>query len=613
MDVVWQSRIEGIISGIAIFNVMRCLIYNRVSRSLVFIGISWMVLICLESLRSYMWTIPKLFIAYIPFSQTWLIFIRGAMIWGYLGRVNEQRAWLIGLLYLLFVSSSLTFTIALCIRVRCTFTGCTPPIPLATLTYTDLVSTMYYLTLMLILDVIFVAFFTKDLYRNFGGRKALTFRPYMYHIFLQTFITIFIAANFYRIMFVAFAGIKNIAEPLWLYPDTLLILSLLEYGVSRKDLLIRSTKSTTLPQIDGLSRKLAAIQLTKDNILKYLDHSVRNRLQQLMYHLQTTRQTLDSGEKHVISKQLTMLESMTMNIALIVNDVHIMDNMRDAIPLKPTVFDIVEVITAELVTLLELGSETYSKLENSLPSTCFVYADKERISQVLHLIYGLTMENRCRIEVRNDDHVLFILVVVEPEKFKVDKIKLNLHNLDDYHLVLFKILDKLCGAMNGHLTLTEVGLTFNIPLDIVTNIDMTAMWARDEFCLARGILVVDDDDINRRLLRKLITVSIGKDVEMVLDEAENGAEAVRKITERSETGQLYKLVFMDVMMPVMDGLEACRCIKEKWQDVVVILVTANEERSTVESAHDGFIQKPVAKREVQRILRTYNFLSPEQL
>lgn len=48
---------------------------------------------------------------------------------------------------------------------------------------------------------------------------------------------------------------------------------------------------------------------------------------------------------------------------------------------------------------------------------------------------------------------------------------------------------------------------------------------------------MDDNDINRRLLRKLITVSIGKDVELVLDEAENGVEAIRKITERSKTGQ----------------------------------------------------------------------------
>lgn len=282
---------------------------------------------------------------------------------------------------------------------------------------------------------------------------------------------------FYGIMFVTFRGLQNISGALWLYPDMLLILLLLEYGVSRKDLLVRSTESTAVLQIDGLSRKLAAIQLTKDNIVKYLDHSVRNRLQQLMYHQQAMRHTLDSGDTEAFSKQLTLLKNMTTNIALIVNDVHIMDNMKDTIPLKLTVFDIVEVIKAELVALLELGSQTCSNLENRLLSTCFVYADKERISQVLHLIYGLTIENRCRIEVCNDDHVLFILVDVEPEKFKVVKIRLNLHNLDDYHLVLFKILDKLCGAMNGHLTLTEVGLTFHIPLEIVTNIDMTAIWS----------------------------------------------------------------------------------------------------------------------------------------
>ena len=62
----------------------------------------------------------------------------------------------------------------------------------------------------------------------------------------------------------------------------------------------------------------------------------------------------------------------------------------------------------------------------------------------------------------------------------------------------------------------------------------------------RQILVVDDEIINRELLKQMLQT----EYEVIL--AENGKEALEKIREHKET---LSLVLMDILMPVMNGLD----------------------------------------------------------
>ncbi|AGF77553.1 CheY-like receiver, AAA-type ATPase and DNA-binding domain-containing response regulator [Desulfocapsa sulfexigens DSM 10523] len=66
------------------------------------------------------------------------------------------------------------------------------------------------------------------------------------------------------------------------------------------------------------------------------------------------------------------------------------------------------------------------------------------------------------------------------------------------------------------------------------------------------ILLVDDEESNLRLLTKWL-VPLGYDVEFAAD----GEEAVRKVRENSPD-----LIVLDIVMPIMDGHEACRIITE---------------------------------------------------
>ena len=115
------------------------------------------------------------------------------------------------------------------------------------------------------------------------------------------------------------------------------------------------------------------------------------------------------------------------------------------------------------------------------------------------------------------------------------------------------------------------------------------------------ILIADDRADNRQLLVKLL-----KPIEFELREAENGQDAV-EIWEKWEPHQIW----MDMRMPVMDGYEAARIIKEsvKGQATTVVAVTASvheEERGVVLSAGcDDFVCKPFSESEIFDVMHRH--------
>src|SRR3989442_1020881 len=114
------------------------------------------------------------------------------------------------------------------------------------------------------------------------------------------------------------------------------------------------------------------------------------------------------------------------------------------------------------------------------------------------------------------------------------------------------------------------------------------------------VLVVDDDPLNRSLLRVVLAPTCS-----VL-EAESGPEALDLIA-RSEPD----LVLLDVMMPGMSGLDVCRAIKSREGAPLlpVILLTALDEQEDrnagLAAGADDFLSKPFDRREL--LLRTRAF------
>jgi CheY-like chemotaxis protein/HPt (histidine-containing phosphotransfer) domain-containing protein len=114
------------------------------------------------------------------------------------------------------------------------------------------------------------------------------------------------------------------------------------------------------------------------------------------------------------------------------------------------------------------------------------------------------------------------------------------------------------------------------------------------------ILVVDDDPLNQRMM-KLILRREGYDVDL----ASNGLEALDAVKIHQ-----YEVVFMDLQMPIMDGIEASRRIRE-WENggrhTFIVALTASYLPETghvlFEAGIDNYISKPFELEHIQRLLK----------
>lgn len=108
------------------------------------------------------------------------------------------------------------------------------------------------------------------------------------------------------------------------------------------------------------------------------------------------------------------------------------------------------------------------------------------------------------------------------------------------------------------------------------------------------VLVVDDEEINRKLMNKILE-SAGLQVEL----AKNGLEALDRIRTFNPD-----LIFLDIMMPDLDGFEVCRRIKEDavFTHIPVVMVTSLMDRQSrlrgLDAGADDFVSKPVDAEEL---------------
>ena len=121
-----------------------------------------------------------------------------------------------------------------------------------------------------------------------------------------------------------------------------------------------------------------------------------------------------------------------------------------------------------------------------------------------------------------------------------------------------------------------------------------------EKALSLKILVVDDDALGRQLMHLILTKEGHR-----VDVAANGLEAVEAVKQNQ-----FDIVFMDLNMPDMDGMEASRKIRD-WENgdshTFIVALTASYlpeiGQSLFDSGMDNYISKPLDVAQVQRLLK----------
>ena len=175
------------------------------------------------------------------------------------------------------------------------------------------------------------------------------------------------------------------------------------------------------------------------------------------------------------------------------------------------------------------------------------------------------------------------------------------------------IVKSLVDKMNGTIEVKSeqnVGTTFTvtIPFEIAPQEAVSEVTDDSAVTSIRGvkILLAEDNDLNLEIVTELL-----EQQGAIITPARNGKEAVT-IFENNAPGT-FDVILMDIMMPVMDGLEACRTIRSlnrpDASTIPVIALTANaffeDAKKCLDAGMNAHLTKPIDMKKMTQTIGNF--------
>jgi CheY-like chemotaxis protein len=292
------------------------------------------------------------------------------------------------------------------------------------------------------------------------------------------------------------------------------------------------------------------------------------------------------------------------------------------VELEKSPFDPSALIRRVLTMVRSLAAKKHLHMEISLPAEHgLLDADEVRIKQVLYNLLSNAIkfterEKRIGVEARAEDGGLAITVwdqgigipaadlsrIFDPY---VQSRQARRGEGTGLGLAIVKSLVELHGGTVSVTSVVGKGSRFTVRLPglhapAVSEPVLAPASGKESFSGSEEIpdlagktaLVVDDSPANRALMEKILT-AFGCTVVL----AESGEEALS-----AAEGSSYDLVFMDIQLPGMNGIEAMRALRKKGARGPMVALTAYAMKGDAErflaEGFDGFIPKPVRISEV---------------
>jgi len=270
-----------------------------------------------------------------------------------------------------------------------------------------------------------------------------------------------------------------------------------------------------------------------------------------------------------------------------------------------------------------LGDEIRIKqILNNVLSNAFKYTDKGSVSMYVHT----------EIDDRNPDRAILVITVSDTgqgmDKEQVDKLfevysrfNLEANRLTEGTGLGMSITRNLINLMEGSISVeSEPGkgsiFTIRLPQGIedskqigrktaenLSKLHTTGLTQMKRVQITREpmpygkVLIVDDVDMNIYVAKGLMTP-----YELQIDSAESGFAAIEMI----EKGNEYDIVFMDHMMPQMDGIETTKRLRDMGYTRPIVALTANavvgQSNLFLNNGFDDFISKPIDIRNLNVVL-----------
>ena len=373
----------------------------------------------------------------------------------------------------------------------------------------------------------------------------------------------------------------------------------------------------------------------KSEFLANFSHEIRTPLNAIIGSLELLSTTsLDREQASFVRTAKSNAEMLLFLINDILDISRIEHNRLD---LEETDFDLILMVEDFFQSMRPLaekkGLKFHLRVEEDVPR--YVRGDPGRIRQILSNLVSnaikFTSKGSVRIEIEKEKeeewgHILRFTVKDTGMGIPKEKLGMLFTRFSQVDSSVSKkfggtglglaISKKLCEMMGGEIGVKSVpgkGSVFWFTLRLKKgkrleeNRDMSYL-NRDRVRFSGKILVVDDNPLNGEVLKRLLE-KLGLEV----DVATSGGEALERVQ-----GNDYHLIFMDVQMPDMDGIEVTRRLRQSRGGdvhVPVIAFTANAMREEIErclgSGMDDYLTKPIFVDRLISILRKW--LSPEMV
>ncbi|MDO6705338.1 ATP-binding protein [Photobacterium sp. 1_MG-2023] len=390
------------------------------------------------------------------------------------------------------------------------------------------------------------------------------------------------------------------------------------YRGTAKDI---TSKKQRLVELQQARQQAESANAAKSQFLAMMSHEIRTPLNAVLGLMDTLA---DSGLNFEQLKWINQMEQSAQLLLTIINDILDLSRIESGkfdLYLEPmSVVDCVNLVVEQLEDqAIKKNISLSVSIDDFVPKQ--MLGDKNRVTQVMFNLIGnaikFTDQGSVRVTVSKEGEDLTVKVIdtgigisAEAQKnlfnpfVQADGSITRKYGGTGLGLAISRhLLEKMEGRISLQSTLGQ-GSCFTIHLPIKeTEVREEKSVYQPSKALRRPlkILLAEDSQTNQ-MVAKLMLEKRGHHVEV----ADNGQIALDMV---SASPECFDLILMDISMPVMDGMEATRKIRENHVKLPIIALTANAMHSDqVEYSKvgmDGFLAKPIRVPELDKMLSMY--------